>query len=191
MKKIACYFSATALIMSLSIACTKETDQPQNNSTETPDVVVPEGTPVVMKVTIPGDMTRVSVNQDTDPDGAILLAWEDTDVIRVINHDDATVAQEFEICEGFTAQAFILMQTLTTFFMGRKAFRMLRPKIILSRYRLGMVLQLTSSTWLVLPVWILIQMLNSHRSGQRLMVAVLRRTVFYVYGFNCLIMWRQ
>lgn len=103
MKKIACYFSATALIMSLSIACTKETDQPQNNSTETPDVVVPEGTPVVMKVTIPGDMTRVSVNQDTDPDGAILLAWEDTDVIRVINHDDATVAQEFEICEGFTA----------------------------------------------------------------------------------------
>ena len=57
--------------------------------------------PVTISASIPdGGLTRVSLEQDTDPDGKIKLAWEDTDKIVVKNAADESKSVTFTLKEG-------------------------------------------------------------------------------------------
>ena len=105
MKKYLYYAGAVLLTVSFLTACTKESEMPQNDKEQTSDPALPAEPTSVMTVNIPQDLTKVSLNQDSDPDGAVLLAWENDDVIRIIDHNDPANCQDFSICDGFTAHS--------------------------------------------------------------------------------------
>lgn len=93
MKKI---FKTSLLVVTaiaFNVACTKDMEIPAPLDQEEL---------VTMTVSIPGELTKVSLTQDEDADGAVKLAWQGTDNIRVIDHNDAADNKLFEIQEGYT-----------------------------------------------------------------------------------------
>lgn len=90
------YFPITQLLAGLSVAalaaaCTVEpvTD------------IIPADGPVTITVSIPdGGLTKVALTQDADPDGAVKLTWQDTDVITVKDAADESRSVTFEYVSG-------------------------------------------------------------------------------------------
>lgn len=80
-------------VIAFSAACSKDMDMPAPQNQEEL---------VTMTVSIQNELTKVSLTQDEDADGAVKLAWQGTDNIRVIDHDDAADNKLFEIQEGYT-----------------------------------------------------------------------------------------
>lgn len=71
-------------------ACTKEVS-----------VETPAEHPATISLSIPEDgLTKVTLTQDTNPDGAVKLAWESTDVITVKNAADESKSVEFAYKSG-------------------------------------------------------------------------------------------
>lgn len=77
----------------LTLSCSKDMGSPVPQDQENQ---------VIMTVTIPNDLTKVSFTKDSDVDGAVKVAWEGTDKIRVIDHNDANNHQQFSIQAGYT-----------------------------------------------------------------------------------------
>ena len=94
MKKVL-YSSMTVLVGLFFVAgCSKDkpvvpNDQPE----ESVGVTLPE----TISVAIPDNLTRVSLTQDEDADGAVKLAWEATDKIYVADHDQPNTWITYEI----------------------------------------------------------------------------------------------
>ena len=94
MKKFLTLFTVAFAAIALAISCEKIVEEPQNLTPDTPV----QGEKVTITVAIPNGLTKVSLTQDSnDADGAIKLAWQDTDKILVINAADASKSEEFSI----------------------------------------------------------------------------------------------
>lgn len=90
MKKIIISSLIVMAAAALFVACSKEV------STVSPV------DKVTMTAYIPNDFTKVSFTPDANLDGPVKLAWEGTDKIRVIDHNDASNNSQFEIQAGYT-----------------------------------------------------------------------------------------
>lgn len=89
MKKIIILLSVA--IAALAVSCNKVT--PQDS---TPDA--PKGEKITITVSLSDALSKVSLTQDpADPDGAIKVAWEEDDVITVIDAEDDTNSEVFEV----------------------------------------------------------------------------------------------
>lgn len=89
MKKIIILLSVA--IAALAVSCNKVT--PQDS---TPDA--PKGEKITITVSLSDALSKVSLTQDPeDPDGAIKVAWEEDDVITVIDAEDDTNSEVFEV----------------------------------------------------------------------------------------------
>ncbi len=89
MKKIIILLSVA--IAALAVSCNKVT--PQDS---TPDA--PKGEKITISVSLSDALSKVSLTQDpADPDGAIKVAWEEDDVITVIDAEDDTNSEVFEV----------------------------------------------------------------------------------------------
>lgn len=111
MKKICNYSLAILSGLVIMSACSKENgiDETirqgsgrQEESVTPADDKVTDGT--LIKVTLPDVTSKVSLTQDAgDADGSVLLAWEGTDQIQVIDAADASNCETFSIQAGYTA----------------------------------------------------------------------------------------
>ncbi|MBP5381725.1 MAG: hypothetical protein J6Y45_00055 [Bacteroidales bacterium] len=89
MKKIIILLSVA--LAALAVSCNKVT--PQDS---TPDA--PKGETITITVSLSDALTKVSLTQDSeDADGSIKLAWEEDDVITVIDAEDDTNSAVFEV----------------------------------------------------------------------------------------------
>ncbi len=89
MKRILRYAALTAASAALLAACNKVSEPLPQDGT-------------VMHVTIPSDVTKVSLTDRTASGGGMALAWEAGDAIRVISGSNAEL---FSIKEGFSGHA--------------------------------------------------------------------------------------
>ena len=104
MKKICNYSLSILAGCALLAACTKENSNHESMRRDFDrNEEVPAGTTFI-KVILPDAAAKVSLTQDAgDANGNILLAWESTDQIQVIDAADATNCATFTIQDGYTA----------------------------------------------------------------------------------------
>ncbi|MBP5522116.1 MAG: hypothetical protein J6X82_06825 [Bacteroidales bacterium] len=104
MKKIIILLSVA--VAALAVSCNKVT--PQDS---TPDA--PKGETITITVSLSDALTKVSLTQDSDPDGAIKVAWENTDKICVIDADNPASSSEFSIASIDSDKPYIATFTGT------------------------------------------------------------------------------
>lgn len=94
MKKIVNYSMVILAGLFIATACSKDKPVvPNDPAEESSGITLPE----TISVTIPDNLTRVSLTQDEDADGAVKLAWDETDKIYVAEHDtDTWITYEIE-----------------------------------------------------------------------------------------------
>ena len=104
MKKICNYSLSILAGCALLAACSKENSNNESMRRDSGrNEEVPAGTTFI-KVILPDAAAKVSLTQDAgDANGNILLAWESTDQIQVIDAADATNCATFTIQDGYTA----------------------------------------------------------------------------------------
>lgn len=109
MKKFITVFTVALAAFALAVSCQKIVEEPQG---VTP--ISHEGEQITITVAIPNGLTRMSLTQDAeDPDGDIKLAWENSDVIYVIDAADPDNKQAFQIASIDTGKPYIATFTGT------------------------------------------------------------------------------
>ena len=97
MKKYFKLIIAVASSAALFAACAKE----DNAVSDTPEIKDNTAVPATITVAIPEEgLTKVALEQDSDPDGVVKLTWEDTDAITVKNADDESKSVNFAYASG-------------------------------------------------------------------------------------------
>ncbi len=87
MKKIVNYSMVILAGLFIATDCSKDKPVvPNDPAEESSGITLPE----TISVTIPDNLTRVSLTQDEDADGAVKLAWDETDKIYVAEHGTDT-----------------------------------------------------------------------------------------------------
>ena len=102
MKKFSSIAFGILAIIVLAASCNKvNTDTPQGNTntTEVPESPV-SGELVTISVSIPEVLTKVSLEQDSNPDGAINLKWQTGDVILIADSSNSDNKQTFTLQSG-------------------------------------------------------------------------------------------
>ena len=91
-------FIASLVALTLTIGCTKEEGIPQNTIDEgTGSIAIP----ATISVSIPEEgLTKVTMEQDTNPDGIVKLKWDDEDAITVKNAADESKSVAFSYKSG-------------------------------------------------------------------------------------------
>lgn len=106
------YFSialAAFAILSLSIACNKEAPTPDEQipANENKEDVTPAGEQITITATLSDALTRVSFTPNTGDDGkttSMSIAWALGDQIRVYNHNDRSLYEDFTLDESAVGQ---------------------------------------------------------------------------------------
>lgn len=106
------YFSialAAFAILSLSIACNKEAPDPddQISTNENKEDVTPAGEQITIIATLSDALTRVSFTPNTDGYGkttSMSITWALGDQIRVYNHNDHSLYEDFTLDESAVGQ---------------------------------------------------------------------------------------
>lgn len=100
MKKYFYILIASVALLSVTISCTKEENGIEDTTEQPADVSTPS-VPLTISASIPEEgLTKVSLEQDSDPDGVVKLTWTDKDFITVKNAADESKSVIFEYASG-------------------------------------------------------------------------------------------
>lgn len=100
MKKIIYILIASAAMFSMAVSCAKEEQLIEDTAEQTVDVTTP-AVPATISVSIPEEgLTKVGLEQDSDPDGVVKLTWDDSDFITVKNASDESKSVDFTYLSG-------------------------------------------------------------------------------------------
>ena len=100
MKKIIYILIASAAMFSVAVSCAKEEQLIEDTAEQTVDVTTP-AVPATISVSIPEEgLTKVGLEQDSDPDGVVKLTWTSSDFITVKNAADESKSVDFTYVSG-------------------------------------------------------------------------------------------